>query len=104
MYWKAAVDGMDIGFVLGSATTVKEALYRLNNVKAPEQKAERINLKRRSLHLWMLDFNKSSKIKFTITDVKMKLVPAFRGNGPCHANITVDEDLWGGFLRSVSQG
>ena len=69
--WQAKVDGMDCEFVLGGAASNGIGGVRL--VRLPQS---------RPVHLWMLDFDKTSTIHFTPEDVDRKLVLTFLGNDP----------------------
>ena len=98
MHWQAKVDAMDVEFVLGSSVTWDDHQPVLfHDLSAAPHTVEAINFKRRTVHLWMLDFDKSSEISFTTHDVDTKLVPAFLGNDPYYPMPHVDRELWEGF-------
>lgn len=93
--WQAEVDGMDTEFVLGSSAAW-EHHRRLGYVgkSAKPHRMEATYCKPRSIHMWMLDFDKATTIDLTIHDANMKLVPAFLGNDPYYPIPQVDEELW----------
>ena len=100
LHWEACVDGMDTEFVIGSAATWDlERPKPYDDEESPPHLVKAINFKRRALHLWMLDFDKATKIKLTEHDVDKKLVPAFLGNDPYYPRPQVDEELWDEFCR-----
>ena len=99
MHWQAKVDAMDVEFVLGSSATWdndhQPVLF--DDTSAIPHTINAINFKRRTVHLWMFDFDKASEISFTAGDVDTKLVPAFLGNDPYYPMPHVDKKLWEGF-------
>lgn len=98
MHWQAQVDRMDAEFVLASCATVNPDRTRAyDNLHMLPHKLKRVNVQRRPVHLWLLDFDKSSRIELTEDDVTKKLVPAFLGNDTCYPRPQVDEDLWAEF-------
>lgn len=98
LHWQAKVDGMDVEFVLGSsAMWGRERPRGYDNTSAPPHIVKTINFKSRSLHLWMIDFDKTTEIDFTNYDVDTKLVPAFLGNDSYYPRPRVDEELWDEF-------
>ena len=100
LHWEACVDGMDTEFVIGSSATWDvERPEPYDDEDSPPHLVKAINLKRRALHLWMLDFDKATKIKLTEHDVDKKLVPAFLGNDPYYPRPQVDEELWDEFCN-----
>ncbi|KAK0507392.1 hypothetical protein JMJ35_010430 [Cladonia borealis] len=100
LHWEASVDGMDTEFVIGSSATWDlERPRGYDDVKSPPHKVKTINFKRRALHLWMLDFDKATRIELTEHDVDKKLVPAFLGNDPYYPRPQVDEELWDEFCK-----
>lgn len=95
LHWRARVDGMDTEYVLGSSATFDQETPRgYAKPSAKPHNVESLNFKRRQLHLWILDFDKATKIELTEQDVKGKLVPAFLGNDPYYPRPQVDEELW----------
>ena len=100
LHWEACVDGMDTEFVIGSSATWDlERPRGYDNVDSPPHNVKAINFKRRPLHLWMLDFDKATRIELTEHDVDKKLVPAFLGNDPYYPRPQVDEELWDEFCK-----
>ena len=98
LHWQAQVDGMDVEFVLGSsATWDSDRPEGYEDDSAPPHTVKAINFQRRSVHLWMFDFDKAAKIELTQDDVNSKLVPAFLGNDPYYPRPQVDEELWEDF-------
>ncbi|KAL8903887.1 MAG: hypothetical protein Q9207_003629 [Kuettlingeria erythrocarpa] len=101
LHWRARVDAMDTEFVLGSSATFDQEVQRgYAKPSAKPHNVESINFKRRELHLWMLDFDKATKIEFTEQDVKARLVPAFLGNDPYYPRAQVDAELWQEFCAA----
>ncbi|CAF9933843.1 MAG: hypothetical protein HETSPECPRED_009020 [Heterodermia speciosa] len=98
MHWQAKVDAMDVEFVLGSAVTWDDDQPVLfHDLSAAPHTVRAISFKRRTVHLWMFDFDKASEVNFTIDDVNGKLVPAFLGNDPYYPMPHIDRDLWDSF-------
>ena len=91
MHWQAHVDGMDVEFVLGRSASWDGEQPKGYDEAVP---GEGINCERRTLHLWMFDFDKATEIEPTKHDVDTKLVPAFLGNDPYYPRPQVDEELW----------
>ncbi|KAI4163778.1 MAG: hypothetical protein LQ342_002551 [Letrouitia transgressa] len=89
MHWQAQVDAMDTEFVLGSSPTWNNERQDINP----------INFKCREVHLWMLDFDKSTAIDLTAEHVRKRLVPAFLGNDPYYP-MPKDEALWSEFCSA----
>ena len=87
LHWEAKIDADDVELVLGSAPTnlynqvpkfaELERLPANSNVGVPP----RHNFQKRSVHLWLLDFNMCSKITLDDLGVK-KAVKAFYRNDP----------------------
>lgn len=100
LHWEACVDGMDTEFVIGSSVTWDTERQRgYDDEESPPHNVKIINFKRRALHLWMLDFDKATKIELTEHDIDKKLVPAFLGNDPYYPRPQVDEELWDEFCE-----
>ena len=101
MHWQAQVDGMDVEFVLGSsATRDREQPQGYDDISAPPHIVSGMKLKRRAVHVWILDFDKARAIGSRKEDVDKKLVPAFLGNDPYYPKPHVDEELWDEFCNS----
>lgn len=99
IHWQAQVDAMDTEFVLGSAATTFGDCKRFSE-KTPPQRVRRTDFTMRSIHLWMLDFDKASSFNLISNDVDKKLVPAFLGNDPYYPRPDVDEELWEEFSKA----
>lgn len=105
IHWEAKVDGMDVEFVLGSAAATVSERRRPYTVdeSSDEQPApfevHALHFNHRSMHFWVLDFDKATSIKLTTNEVDKKLVPAFLGNDPYYPRPDVDEELWAEFSR-----
>ena len=97
IHWQAQVDAMDVEFVIGSAATTGGEESRADTRDTPPRQVRSINFKRRSTHLWILDFDKASEIQLTTEDVDKKLVPAFLGNDSYYPRPNIDEELWTSF-------
>lgn len=103
MHWQAQVNGMDTEFVLGSAAGWLRPEKGYDNLCAGEHTVLAPMCgphSRRSVHLWMLDFDKASPTHLTRQDVDAKLVPAFLGNDPYYPMPHVDKELWEGFRNT----
>ena len=95
MHWEARIDAMDVEFVLASSVTWDDHQPVLfHDLSAVPHTVNAINFKRRIVHLWMFDYDKSSEISLTTGDVDIKLVPAFLGNDPYYPMPHVDRELW----------
>lgn len=105
IHWKARIDAMDAEFVLGSAVATHPEKRRRpylddsSDEDIPPSEVHPMYFNQRSIHLWVLDFDKSSRIKLTSHDVDNKLVPAFLGNDPYYPRPDVDEQLWQEFSK-----
>lgn len=98
-HWKAQVDGMDSEYVLGSAMTTTSDRRRpyttapgATTIPAP-RKVRLMEFTKRAIHMWVIDFDKASRISLTRNDVDKKLIPAFLGNNPYYPRPVVDQDL-----------
>lgn len=104
IHWQAQVDGMDTEFVLGSAAVeTPRRAYTIEpciSVLPPPEDVNQLDFTNRSVHLWVLDFDKASPITLTTTDVDTKLVPAFLGNDPYYPRPDVDAELWEEFCTA----
>lgn len=95
VHWQAQVDGMDMEFVLGrSATRSIEQPRAYEDVTVEPHRVETANIRRRTVHLWMLDFDKANIISLTEEDVRRKLVPALIGNDPYYPTPHLSQELW----------
>ena len=95
VHWQAQVDGMDMEFVLGSSATGSIERPRPHtDVSVEPYNVKTVDIRRRAVHLWMLDFDKANLISLTEEDVKKKLVPAFIGNDPYYPTPYLNPELW----------
>ncbi|KAL8683126.1 MAG: hypothetical protein Q9224_006713 [Gallowayella concinna] len=95
IHWQAQVDAMDAEFVLGSPCTTPE--IRQAQEPAADEEPHDVHtpdFPKRSVHMWVLDFDKSKKIEPTVDAIHESLVPAFIGNDPYYPRPDVDHDLW----------
>lgn len=106
IHWEAQVDAMDAEFVLGSAAEIPPerrgrpyTTDKRSDVHPPPSEVHTLHFNKRSIHFWVLDFDKATPIKLTANDVDKKLVPAFLGNDPYYPRPDVDEELWAEFSR-----
>ncbi|MCJ1461502.1 hypothetical protein MMC07_000099 [Pseudocyphellaria aurata] len=105
IHWEAQVDAMDAEFVLGSAAETPSERRRPYAADKqfvelpPPSEVHTFQFNERSIHLWVLDFDKATPIELTANDVDKKLVPAFLGNDPYYPRPDVDEELWVEFSR-----
>lgn len=98
VHWQAQVDGMDMEFVLGGSTTRTIERPRPHvDASVEPYNVKTVNIRRRAIHLWMLDFDKANLISLTEEDVKRKLVPAFIGNDPYYPTPYLNQELWDEF-------
>ncbi|GME46621.1 exodeoxyribonuclease iii xth [Neofusicoccum parvum] len=108
LHWQAGIDARDVEFVLGSAPTFpiveplsSEELQKMDpNTSTALRVKRKINFSRRSLHLWVLDFNQCSEITMDNDGIK-KAVNAYRVNDPYFPKPSReyerDIDLWNAF-------
>lgn len=95
LHWKAGVDAMDVEFVLGSACTrTEKGLPRRPDPDEEPYEITEPDSAQRAVHMWVLDFDKSTRFERTLQNVVQKLVPAFLGNDPYYPRPDVDRDLW----------
>ena len=95
LHWKAGVDAMDVEFVLGSAgITTEKGLPRRPDPDEEPYNITEPDSAQRAIHMWVLDFDKSTRFERTLQNVVQKLVPAFLGNDPYYPRPDVDRDLW----------
>lgn len=97
LHWEAQVDGMDTEFVLGSAATMESKQGEAYEGGTVPLSVKYLDFERRSIHLWMLDFDKASRIELTSKDIDRKLVPAYLGNDPYFPRPDIDQELWNEF-------
>ncbi|KAL8802982.1 MAG: hypothetical protein Q9182_003470 [Xanthomendoza sp. 2 TL-2023] len=96
IHWQAEVDGMDAEFVLGSSCTTPVGPRVWNSTDDEEEPydVDPIDFTKRSIHMWVLDFDKAKRIEPTKNAIHENLVPAFLGNDPYYPRPDVDHDLW----------
>ncbi|CAL8580588.1 hypothetical protein XPA_006310 [Xanthoria parietina] len=95
LHWKAGVDAMDMEFVLGSAgITTEKGLPRRPDPDEEPYNITEPDSAQRAIHMWVLDFDKSTRFERTLQNVVQKLVPASLGNDPYYPRPDVDRDLW----------
>ena len=106
IHWEAQVDAMDVEFVIGSAAATlveRRRAYtadkRSNGRPPPSEVHSVADFKQRSMHLWVLDFDKETSFRLIAKEVDKKLVPAFLGNDPYYPRPDVDEELWKEFSQ-----
>ncbi|CRL20435.1 Protein of unknown function DUF3669, zinc finger protein [Penicillium camemberti] len=107
IHWKAQLDGMDMEFVLGSATTHGELPTVVENFKTVKPfDIPAGDFKRRQVHLWMLDFDKADQLnlKESWKSCCKKMVTAVTANDPYFPNPaamgTLEHKLWDTFERA----
>ncbi|KAK7210351.1 hypothetical protein V2G26_017529 [Clonostachys chloroleuca] len=105
LHWKAGVDGNDIEFILGSSpesTRLPSRAEIMNADKYSLGTLFRFDLGRRSISLWVIDFNQCSTFEDNEAGLK-KIVDAFFWNDPYYPrpNSTNDRDqnLWATFSQ-----
>lgn len=95
MHWQARIDGMDVEFVLGKSTAYES---RPSDAYSDDSITPHTILpvvfKSRAVHLWILDFDKATRIDLTKHHVSTQLVPSFLGNDPYFPMPQIDEELW----------
>ena len=94
IHWQAQVDAMDSEFVLGSARATPFKRQRAYDPTREPREDHGLDFTQRSIHVWVLDFDKASPIELTPRDVEKYLVPAFLGNDPYFPRPDVDDELW----------
>lgn len=86
MHWDAKVDGRDVEYVLGSAPSPAESTDC-------EPKKTPLNFLRRTVNLWLLDFNQCEPINVDEVGVE-QCFKAFWDNDPYYPRPNVDTALW----------
>ncbi|KAJ5554885.1 hypothetical protein N7461_003355 [Penicillium sp. DV-2018c] len=107
IHWKACLDGMDMEFVLGRATTDEELPSVIEDFRAVEPFSVPAGvIRRRQVHLWMLDFDKADqlKLKESWKPCCDRMVTAVTANDPYFPNPASTGDLerrlWDTFERA----
>ncbi|EKV19309.1 hypothetical protein PDIG_03390 [Penicillium digitatum PHI26] len=107
VHWKACLDGMDMEFVLGSATTNGELPTVIENFRAVKPfDILAGEFKRLQVHLWMLNFDKANQLnlKKSWKSCCDKMVTAVTANDPYFPNPastgTLEHKLWDTFERA----
>ena len=100
IHWQAQVDAMDSEFVLGSTRATPFKRQRAYDPTGEPREDHGLDFTQRSVHVWVLDFDKASPIELTPRDVEHYLVPAFLGNDPYFPRPDVDEELWKKFSET----
>lgn len=100
MHWKAGIDANDVEFVLGSAPEFNKTPQHKgiqNETMDTAAKLYNFNLERRSIGIWLLDFNQCSTFSDDAAGLK-KIVDSFWWNDPYYPrpNSTnlEDKELW----------
>ncbi|KAL8728045.1 MAG: hypothetical protein Q9166_005645 [cf. Caloplaca sp. 2 TL-2023] len=96
LHWQAQVDAMDTEFVLGSARASPSAGRRLHVAANGPHDVNETDPTMRPIHMWILDFDKSSPIELIPGDVD-RLVTAFLGNDPYYPRPDISAELWARF-------
>ena len=97
LHRQAQIDGMDTEFVIGSSASKNEnedCLAYESTMRRDPHEVDLSSFQRRSVHLWMLDFDKADDIELSERDVDRKLIPAFLGNDPYFPRPDTDAELW----------
>ncbi|MCJ1370563.1 hypothetical protein MMC20_001776 [Loxospora ochrophaea] len=115
MHWGARTDADDVEFVLGGTpTAVNDRLPTDDELDAMPANASTVqeggvvNSKRRSVHVWLLDFDKCNRISMDGHGVEMAVRAFFKNDPyfprPCSEHFN-DQDLWRTFAeRYISVG
>ncbi|KAI1259409.1 zinc finger protein-domain-containing protein [Xylariaceae sp. FL1019] len=104
LHWKVGVDANDVEFILGSSPHVKKtpssAEYRAAGIKGVDFISQGIDFTRRSVGLWLIDFNQCKYFTHDHKGLK-QLVAGFRWNDPYYprpdSKDVRDQELWGIF-------
>lgn len=88
IHWRVGLDGMDMEFVLGSVANDLEVFPLIKNFEKINPFSVPVrNMARRPTHLWMLDFDKTSKLDFNDwKKARGRMVTAVTGNDPYFPN------------------
>ncbi|KAF4973337.1 hypothetical protein FZEAL_9353 [Fusarium zealandicum] len=109
VHWAARVDGYDMEFVLGSEVEIEPPHVTAGQTAQPQTgrtSTDLVNLKKRAIRMWVLDFNLCSKwaeeIGRTHPDALIEqLVMAFFENDPYYPlplmEAEMDKQLWSTF-------
>lgn len=92
IHWQAQVDAMDTEFVLGSAPPTPAGGRPVHVGAGQPHEVDNVDHTKRPIHVWVLDFDKSSSIELIHGDVD-RLVVAFLGNDPYFPRPDVSIDL-----------
>ena len=106
MHWAARIDADDVEFVLGSKPTFFASFRDLDPAAIEAMSSDTSvlhlsnaapSLHRRQLHMWLLDFNRCSRISMDEDGVE-QAAKAFYRNDPYHprplADASCDQQLW----------
>jgi hypothetical protein len=97
LHWQAQIDSQDTEFVLGTSTTTANCNYYPNHKSTAPPTSTSDDFTQRETQLWMLDFDKCTKIDFDSSsseEVIRKYFVAVTGNDPYFPHPGKDVDLW----------
>ncbi|CAG9991528.1 unnamed protein product [Clonostachys byssicola] len=105
LHWKAGVDGNDVEFILGSSPVSTRLPSRAEVMSSDKDSFGthfRFDFGRRSLPLWLIDFNQCSTFEDNEAGLK-KIVDAFFWNDPYYprpnSTNAQDQNLWATFSQ-----
>ena len=109
MHWEVKCNARDVEFVLGSAPSTEEDIPQLTPADFDElppgtsTRQTRLNFKRRTVHLWMIDFNQVETIAMNEAGV-LSATKAYMDNDPYFprplCSTTTGQKLWTTFKAS----
>ncbi|KAJ5795884.1 uncharacterized protein N7518_004424 [Penicillium psychrosexuale] len=103
LHWKAGVDGNDVEFILGSSPLLSP-IPRSDEITGVGECSlgHRFDLSRRSISLWLIDFNMCAKFEKSPAGLKL-IVDAFIWNDPYYPSPELttanDKKLWSEFRK-----
>ena len=101
LHWEAKIDAEDVEFVLGSRPVAAyheaPSLHELEKLDCENGTSQKQNFERRSVHMWVLDFNRCQVISMDEKGLK-QAVRAFYMNDPYYprpgSDNPKDEAVW----------
>ncbi|EUC44524.1 hypothetical protein COCMIDRAFT_97946 [Bipolaris oryzae ATCC 44560] len=109
IHWRAGLDGMDVEFVLGSSAIGSELPPIVEHFESVQPfSIPAGDFTRRQTHLWMLDFDKASKLDFNDwKKTRQQMVTAVTANDPYFPNPATsgesEELTWSAFEAAYLQ-
>lgn len=104
LHWEAQIDAADTEFVIGTSTTRVFGLHYTSHQSMAPPTSTVDNITQRETQLWMLDYDKCTKVSFNTPDLDKDVVHpyyvAVTGNDPYFPHPCLDIELWKGFRQA----